>query len=979
MRNRILLLLVVGVLAFTIPVFGQVSTKTGSIYGKVVDDKGAPLPGVGITLESNVIPAQVAQSGPAGGFRFANLPPGDYSVNFSLEGFTEVRQEEVRVSTGSQTQLEITLKPSLAEEFTVIGEAPVVDTTKTGTSSSFSREYLEDVPSARDPWVIIDQTTGVDLDRYNVAGSESGQQAGFVARGANDDNTLWNYDGVNATDPAALGASPTYFDFDSFEELQIATGGNDASVQTGGVIVNIVTKRAGNKWEGNGSFYFVNDSLQGENTPDELKQNPILDANGNPIEKGVHLDEVKDYGFDVGGPIIKDKLFAWGAYHKNNISLITITNQPDITELIDYNFKANFNWTAAHESQFGYFNGDKTKQGRGFNPAVQAPETLWNQGGTETILPGIWTGQHTWIPNDHTIISGRYGYIGLGFGLHPAAGNDHPIIYLSAVPHYEETYVDFFTDRPAHDIVVDANYFRENLMGGDHELKFGFEYKTADVRSYTIYGNGQYIYDFYQEAANGPLTSGYLFTFSDVVGLTNVKRTSFYVNDTFRKDRLTLNLGFRVDNQKAENLASSRPANLFVPDLVPAFSFDGSDVSVKFTDFAPRLGLTYDLTGDGKTIIRGNFARYYDQYNAGYATFTNPTFAYGIGALLTYNNSNGDRTITRDETSFVTFLGGFTDHGFDPATFLSLRTYDPDLKNGSANEYIAGFERQLGKDWSVSVDYTHRDYFDTTAFLPEGVTSADYHQAGTLDLNTVLGHFSVPYFTLNAAHSGVRVLSNIPDYKQHYNGVDISVRKRMADNFMINAGLTVQSQKSSFDSALGAGYTIGEGSSGIIFPFSPSNVRAFDGQPYAYVSGGSGKTNVYPFAERTFKLSGVYQFPWDFSVGAFARFQQGFPQFLLAGVRDTSFSRTYSTTTQLVPVEPFGDRRYDDLFTLDLQFEKGFDFAQYGRLAVSANLFNVTNTNTIIRRNNVATSLTFNRIEENISPRAVRLGVRYSF
>ena len=136
MRNKILLALVVGILAFTLPVFSQVSTKTGSIYGKTVDDKGAPLPGVSITLESNEIPTQTATSGPSGGFRFANLPPGVYSVNFSIEGFTEVRQEEVRVSTGSQVQLEITMKPSLAEEFTVIGETPVVDTKKTGTSNT---------------------------------------------------------------------------------------------------------------------------------------------------------------------------------------------------------------------------------------------------------------------------------------------------------------------------------------------------------------------------------------------------------------------------------------------------------------------------------------------------------------------------------------------------------------------------------------------------------------------------------------------------------------------------------------------------------------------------------------------------------------------------------------------------------------------------------------------------------------------------
>jgi hypothetical protein len=190
MRNKFLLLFATFLLLCG-TVIAQVATKTGSIYGKILDDKGAPLPGVNVTLESEVIPPQSASSGPSGGFRFANLPPGMYSVTFSIEGFTEVRQEDVRVSTGSQVQLEISMKPSLSEEFTVIGETPIVDSKKTGQSDTFNRDYLDEVPSGRDPWVIIDQTTAIDVDRYNVAGSESGQQAGFVARGGSDDNTVW--------------------------------------------------------------------------------------------------------------------------------------------------------------------------------------------------------------------------------------------------------------------------------------------------------------------------------------------------------------------------------------------------------------------------------------------------------------------------------------------------------------------------------------------------------------------------------------------------------------------------------------------------------------------------------------------------------------------------------------------------------------------------------------------------------------------
>ena len=197
-----------GFLVLAVSAFAQVSTYTGTIFGKVIDDTGKPLPGVTVTLESSLIPTQTATTQASGGFRFANLPPGSYSVNCSMEGFTEVRQEEIQVTTGRTVELSIPLKPSLQEEFTVIGETPTVDTTKTGNESTFSRSYLDEVPSGRDPWVLLDQTPGIDNDRYNVAGSESGQQTGFFARGGSDSNNQWQVDGINSTDPVSLGATP---------------------------------------------------------------------------------------------------------------------------------------------------------------------------------------------------------------------------------------------------------------------------------------------------------------------------------------------------------------------------------------------------------------------------------------------------------------------------------------------------------------------------------------------------------------------------------------------------------------------------------------------------------------------------------------------------------------------------------------------------------------------------------------------------
>ncbi|MCI0415418.1 TonB-dependent receptor [bacterium] len=973
------------------PVLAQVSTRAGSIYGKVNDDKGQPLPGVTITLESTEIQPQTSTTGPAGGFRFANLPPGMYSATFSIEGFTEVRQEEVRVSVGGEVQLQITLNPTLTEEFVVVADTPVVDTKKTGNESSFNREYLDKVPSGRDPWVIIEQTPGVDNDRINIAGSESGQQTGFFARGASFTDNAWNYDGVNATDPLSLGASPTYYDFDAFEEIQIMSGGSDASVQAKGVVVNLVTKRAGNKLEANASYYFTNESLQSDNTPEELIELGVLRSN--------RIDQVYDVGFDIGGPIVKDRLFAWGAWRRNQIDLFTRVTDPntglslsDKTKLTDLNFKANFNANAANESQFGYFDGAKEKDGRGFDPPTQAEETLWQQGSPGTILEGIWTGQHTLIPNDHTILNARYGYIGLSFELSPNGGNcaastpcDIPMIFLAVIPHWEDTSFNVSPiDRPSHDFNADMNWFKEN-WGGDHEFKFGFEYKASEGHTFSSYGNGALIADVVQTTPGGPLIAGAIYAQRFINGTMNYYRASGYVTDTWRMDRLTLNLGFRVDSGSGENQASSVPAPAGFDAFISGVDFAGNDRSKVYTDISPRLGATYDITGDGRTILRGNYARYYDGYVPFYDTYANPTYVYN-GVILGFTNSNGDRVITPDEVTRVFgYYGGAAPGPFDQAQFDALKRIG-DIESAVTDEFVVGFEREVVRDLALYVSFTHRTYDNFTQTVPFGVTPEDYAPAGVFTFShPEFGDFSVPFSDLTFAHDGTQLLKTIDGYTQTYNGVDFGARKRMSNNFMLNAFVTLQRQKAHYDGGDSFFVVSGDGINLRTVYADPALVSFYDDQPYAFVSGGSGKTGVFPFAEWTFRASGIYQLPWDLSLGGFVRYQQGFPQPLFAELLDDEGNPApgnlfnFYAQGRLILLEPIGTRRYDNIFTLDLNVQKVFELSNYGRITVAVDVFNITNENTVVQRQRRVTTASFNELQENLSPRAVRLGFKYSF
>ena len=159
------------------------------------------------------------------------------------------------------------------------------------------------MPTARDPWSLLSQAPGVLVDRVNVGGNESGQQSNFIGVGSGGRDNTFAVDGVILTDMNAVGGSATYFDFGAFEEVQFTVSSADVTVQTSGVTINQVTKRGTNEWRGNARYLDTDGSLQAK---------PKL-------EDGNKIDKVEEYGADIGGPLIKDHLWIWGAYGVSNI------------------------------------------------------------------------------------------------------------------------------------------------------------------------------------------------------------------------------------------------------------------------------------------------------------------------------------------------------------------------------------------------------------------------------------------------------------------------------------------------------------------------------------------------------------------------------------------------------------------------------------------------------------------------------------
>ncbi|MFW6198180.1 MAG: carboxypeptidase regulatory-like domain-containing protein [Acidobacteriota bacterium] len=366
-------------LLLCVPAWAQ---ETGTITGTVSDPDGAPLPGVAVTIGGSLVPESTVYTQANGHFRFVALPPGnDYTLTFALEGFATVVQEEISVRVGGNTSANVTMDLSTVEEtVTVTGTTPIVDVKSTSTGANITEEYMQSIPSARDPWVMMEQTAGIQTDRANVGGSESGQQSGYSARGSAGSDSVWTYDGAEMTDMAATGASTTYFDFGAFEEIAVTTGGADPSKMTGGVQINFVTKRGGNDWRAGGRFYLTDEEFQSENIDD-------VDGELFPgFDGGNRINQVKDFGGEIGGPVIEDRFFVWGAYGKQEIELF-VGQGDDNTDLENWHAQGTFHLTGDTVINYTFMRANKTKAGRDASATLNRHSAYVG----DTYTSGRWT------------------------------------------------------------------------------------------------------------------------------------------------------------------------------------------------------------------------------------------------------------------------------------------------------------------------------------------------------------------------------------------------------------------------------------------------------------------------------------------------------------------------------------------------------------------------------------------------------------
>jgi hypothetical protein len=747
----------------------------------------------------------------------------------------------------------------------------------------------------------------------------------------------------------------------------VSTSGQDLKQPTGGVGLNFVVRRGTNQYRGNARGYFTHDSLEGSNVPDELS------ATGTTPETADHNRQISDYTVDYGGPILREKAWFYGSWANQDIRLVRRAgNLIDRTVLKTMNAKGNWQATSKDMINVLWFLGAKEKYGRGIGRSgiADVSSSTWDQGGA--YIPdrpqGLLKIEDNHVFTSSLFVSARYGYYNTGFGLVPKGGLDMNAGESQLLGQSFGSYQQSLNIRPQHTANVDANYFKE-AFGAAHDVKFGGGFRRVTSTLGTLWPGNMI------RAFEDSETLKYGRVYREGLGTDRVEYLSFYVGDTISRGRMTLDVGARYDRQWGKALPSATQANPAFPELMPGIVFSGYDTPFTWNDVSPRVGMTYALDDSRKTLLRASFSRYSGQLDTTVVGYSN--LSANVGFIdYPWEDSNGDHLAQaneiRTDLPYITFGGGFDPA--NPTSVESVDIVDPELKAPHTMSFVVGVDRELMPNLAVAVNYSYTRTTDvngnfTFNYTPWlGVSGSDYRAGpqltGTLPDGSA---YDIPTFIADEgvieANGFGTMLTNHPGYHSYYNGLEVSLTKRLSNRWMARVGTAWNSPKEC--------YTVAANELGN--PTRTDTTPLADCGPFTVRSGGSGSGDIFIHAKWQLNANALYVLPYDISLAGnlFGRQGYAFPIYRNAALG-------YEGTRRVLVSPELDTFRLGNLWNLDLRAAKNFRIADRN-IEVIADLFNVFNSSTELVRNRNAGSTAFNTLQQNLSPRILRLGARFTF
>ena len=939
--------------------FGQGGYK-GSLTATCATEGGVPLPGAIAILSADTFSRSFV-SDANGTVRFVGLVPSTYTLKITSTGFQSINWPNITIDTGQNVKIDVILAPAVDEVIIVPGGgAPILDRTKIGTATVFTEEELTQIPQSRDPWSVVQSVPGIQTDRVNVGGSEAGQQSNFASKGDDGSNTSWVMDGVEFVDPAARGATQSYLDFSSFKQISVTTGGSDVSVRSSGANLNFVTKQGSNNHQGSVRLLYADQDFQASNN------DGVFRSDGTPFV-GNRIAETFEKSFEIGGPLIKDRLWYWGAFSQNSINQTLITGQSDRTELRNISFKLHGDISATTRFNAFYTEGDKIKIGRD-GGVTRPPNTTWDQQGPTPI----YMAEISQLVGQSTELQLVFGRVGGGFSFTPQGTDGQIGIDLTNGVFDDTTFITYATSRPVNQYEIRGSTF---LSGSsiDHELQYGFQFKDATVSSSTTFGENSLIATHLGRDGNGNIISNGVALYRETNLKADVNYASVTVSDTASIGNWTFKGGLRYDRQQGQNTASFVNANPIAPELLPAVDFQGQDSPFTWESIAPRLGLTYTWGAENQFLARGGYSQFYETLGIGQIVDTNPTVT--IYTYHGWDDVNQDGLVALDEISDP--IGGSSEN---------LNEIDPNLNPPKTDELLAGFEWSVSTNFTIGMSYTWRERSDIFwRPLKGGITSDDYRRLETgvsgVDAFTGEAYVLDDVFVLTeegAAKNPTRatLLTNRPGYSEEYNGVEFTATKRLSNRWMLRANFSLQDWRRNVSPEA------------IQNPSRFWDGRNTDGGDIGIQSAGSGnRANIFFGSSRwTANINGLYQLPWDLSISANINAREGFAWpvgYALQIADDDGFTRFVTAAgapnSSAFAYQSFDKVRGDDIILADFRLSKTFHMSGRTRVELAAEVFNVFNDNSLLAANLNAHQSTVGQPQEIVSPRVGRFSATVHF